>query len=245
MNGLAIEEERLTMTAPSAVAERPEVVVRSRQEIVRLLTGVMMEGALLSIRFPEAKQVVASPLIYVDEPNGMLLLECPPEWRDIMEAGADSLMIACTHEDSAIRFQSGKATIVDLEAVPVAAVDIPEFMWRFQRRREQRHPVTGLTITLNLGFIECDAQMTDLGMSGIGAFHCDAEVRLERGEVLRQCAIALPGVGAIMVDLTVQHQSPAPDVDGRDVTRVGCQFTGLGDGERQLIAHYLDALADR
>jgi c-di-GMP-binding flagellar brake protein YcgR len=244
MNGLAIEGERLTMTAPSAVAERSDVVVRSRQEIVRLLTGVMTEGALLSIHFPDAKQVVVSTLIYLDEPNSMLLLECPPEWRDIMVSGADSMVLACAHDDSAIRFQCGKATIVDLQGVPAAAVEIPDFLWRFQRRCEPRHPAQGLTITLNLGFIECDAQVTDLGMSGIGAFTCDAEVQLERGEILRECAIALPGVGVIKVDLTVQHQTPVPTAGGSGMTRVGCQFIDLSEGVRLLIAHYLDALAD-
>jgi len=176
----------------------------------------------------------------------MLLLECPAEWRAVLEREAgddgDSIMVACTFEQAKVQFQAGRGALVDLDGTAVVGLAIPEFVWRFQRRRDERRRVAGLTITLNLGFIECDAEVTDLSMGGIGMLSCNSEVRLEAGEVLRDCAIALPGMGAIMVDLTVQHQAPMRTADGDTMTRVGCQFTGLSASARQLIAHYLDAL---
>ncbi len=245
MNGLATEEKTFAVMEPSADMESPDFLVRCRQEVLRLLNGIMAEGKLISISFLNADCAVATTLVYVDEPSNMLLLECPPEWQSVMymdSAGGDSIILACAYEGAKIQFQSGKGTIVDLDGTPVVGIEIPEFMWRFQRRRDQRLKVSGLTITLNLGFLECDAEVTDLSMGGIGMFNCDAEVRLEAGEVLRDCAIALPGMGPIMVDLMVQHQTPLRSADGRAVTRVGCQFSGLSESARQLIAHYLDAL---
>ncbi|MEQ1776881.1 MAG: flagellar regulator YcgR PilZN domain-containing protein, partial [Burkholderiales bacterium] len=238
-----IEEEKTAMITSSATLESPDFLVRSRLEVLRLLSGVMCSGTLMSINFLHTDQVAVTSLVYVDEASNMLLLECPHEWQSLMDGGdAESIMLACVYEDAKIQFQSGRGTIVDLDGTTVVGLDIPEFMWRFQRRRDERHKVSGLTITLNLGFIECDAEVTDLSMGGIGMFNCDAEVQLEHGEVLHNCAIALPGVGAIMVDLTVQHQMPMRTADGQAVTRVGCEFSGLSDSARQLIAHYLDAL---
>lgn len=243
MNALAIEEDTSVMMTAAAELESPDFLVRSRQEVLRLLNGVMADATLMSISFLHTDMVGATTIVYVDEASNMLLLECTQEWQDlIVSGGADSIMLACSHENSKLQFQSGKGVVVDLDGTAVVGLEIPEFMWRFQRRRDERHKVSGLTITLNLGFIECDAEVTDLSMGGIGMFNCDADVRLDQGEVLRDCAIALPGVGAIMVDLTVQHQLPVQTADGRAVTRVGCQFTGLSDSARQLIAHYLDAL---
>ncbi len=243
MNTLALEKETVEMMTPSADLESAEFLVRSRQEVLRLLNGAVSAGTLMSISFLHTEHVAVTSLVYVDEPNNMLLFECPADWQCLIDGGdADSIMLACVCEDTKIQFQSGRGTLVKLEGAMVVGLDIPQFMWRFQRRRDERHSVAGLTITLNLGFIECDAEVTDLSMGGIGMFNCDADVQLEHGEVLQNCAIALPGVGAIMVDLTVQHQLPVQTADGRAVTRVGCQFSGLSESARQLIAHYLDAL---
>jgi c-di-GMP-binding flagellar brake protein YcgR len=242
LTGVALEEGNFTMTESSAAVESSEFLVRSRTEVVRLLNEIKASGTLIAVSFPQVDCAAATTLVYVDEVSNMLLLEYPREWRDMMDSGGDSIMLACVYDNAKIQFQAGKGTVVDLDGVPVVGLEIPEFMWRFQRRASPRDKVTGLTITLNLGFSECDAEVTDLSMGGVGMFNCDSEVRLEPGEELRDCAIAIPGMGRIPVDLTVQHQAPVPG-DG-NITRVGCQFTGLNDSARQLIAHYLDALAD-
>ncbi len=242
---VAEEEVYFTMDTTSPV-EPPEFLVRSRKEVLRLLKGIVAEGTLLSVSFLDSEHVAATSLIYLDEASNMLLFECPVEWRDVLESetdvAGDSIMVACAFEGAKIQFQSVRGTLVDLNGTTVVGLAIPEFVWRFQRRRDERHRVAGLTITLNLGFIDCDAEVTDLSMGGIGMMSCNSEVRLEAGEVLRDCSIALPGIGAILVDLTVQHQSPMHTTDGGTMTRVGCQFAGLSASARQLIAHYLDAL---
>jgi c-di-GMP-binding flagellar brake protein YcgR len=245
MSGLASEEGSFTVLESPATVESTEFLVRSKTEVVRLLNEIKAQGTLMAISFPHAEFAAVTTLVYVDETSNMLLLECPPEWQGMLESGdGDSIMLACVYDDARIQFQAGKGTVVDLDGVPVVGLDIPEFMWRFQRRVSPRDKVSGLTITLNLGFSECDAEVTDLSMGGVGMFNCDSEVRLEAGEELRGCAIALPGIGLIPVDLTVQHQTPVQVPGSSTTTRVGCQFTGLSDRARQLIAHYLDALAD-
>jgi len=240
------EEEAFVNPDPAGPMEPPDFLVRSRQEVLRLLNGIQASGTLMSISFLETEKVAATSLIYLDEASNMLLFECPTDWQDVIEGGQggqdDSIMLACTYEDSKIQFQAGTGTLADLNGTTVVGLDIPDFMWRFQRRSDTRHRIAGLTITLNLGFIECDAEVTDLSMGGIGMMSCSSDVQLEAGEVLENCAIALPGVGAIVVNLTVQHQTPMRGVDGREVMRVGCRFAGLTPAARQLIAHYLDAL---
>lgn len=242
---MALNEETFTVMESPAV-DHAEFLVRSKTEVLRLLNEISARGTLLAVSFPQADCAAVTSLIYVDQPSNMLLLEYPPEWRSMIERGDgdDSIMLACVHDDARIQFQAGRGTVVDLDGVPVVAVTIPEFMWRFQRRDAPRQKVSGLTMTLNLGFLECDAEVTDLSMDGVGVFNCDSEVRLEAGEVLRDCKIAIPGAGRIAVDLTVQHQTPMSVPGSGKTTRVGCQFTGLNDRTRQLIAHYLNALAD-
>ena len=237
------DEATVTTMQPTAELLSPDFLVRSRKEILRLLNGAMSAGAQLSIGFLHTEDVESTTIVHVDEPSNMLLLECSSEWRSVIEqGGADSVMLESVFNHAKIQFQATAGTLVDLDGTDVVGLEIPDFLWCFQRRRDVRHKAHGLTITLNLGFIECDAEVTDLSVGGIGMFNCNADLQLDDGEVLHNCAIALPGVGAIQVDLTVQNQTPMQTADGRAAMRVGCQFAGLNDSARQLITHYLESL---
>ncbi len=243
------------MTAPVRGLESPECLVRSREDVIRLCDGIREQGMPLSISFSSFDSVAVSSLIYVDQRSNTLLLEYSPQWQRVQHAmdmhhdihygnSGYSTMLECVYEDSKIQFQSNKGTIADLNGTTMVGLDIPDFMWRFQRRRDRRHKVSGLKVTLNLGFLEADAEVADLGRGGVGMVACDRAVKLEVGEVLHGCTMSLPGVGQILVDLTVRHQSPDQTANGSEVLLVGCEFTGLSDSTRQLIAHYVDALAD-
>lgn len=243
------------MTASATALDSPDFLIRSREDVIRLCNGMREQGVPLSISFSCVDSIAASALIFVDPYSNTLLLEYSPQWQriqgamdmhhDIHHGNIDySTMLQCAYDDSRIQFQCGKSTIADLNGTPVVGLNIPGFMWRFQRRRDRRHKMSGLKVTLNLGFLDADAEVADLGMGGIGMVTCDRAVKLELGEVLHDCAISLPGVGLILVDLTVRHQSPGQTANGSEVILVGCQFTGLGNSTRQLITHYLDGLAD-
>ena len=230
-------------TKTAAPVESSEFLVRSRQEVIRLLNGMVERRADVSISLLNADHVATSTLDYVDETGNTLLLEYPRDWQTSPDAiNGSSIMLECLHEDSRIQFQGGNCMTIELDGKPLVVLDIPQFMWRFHRRRDSRYKVPGLKITLNLGILESEAEVADLSVGGVGVVNCEREVKLDAGEVLRDCHIALPGAGSIAVDLTVQHQAAVQISDGRSVSRVGCQFTGLTDSARQLIAHYLDTL---
>ncbi len=226
--------------------ESSDFLVRSRDEVMRLLNGIMHEQASLSISVMSSDDGVVSKLIEVDEAANLLLLECTPDWRSISERhnGVGSIMLDSMLGDAKIQFQSGFGEVADLNGATVLILNIPEFMWRFQRRRDPRHKVSGLKITLDLGVLASEAEVADIGMGGICVLNCDSALKLEAGEILRGCAIALPGVGKIIVDLTVQHLMPIKLPDGTEAKRVGCQFKQLDESAQQLIAHYLEALAE-
>lgn len=231
------------------VAGAPDFLVRSRHEMVRLLSAMLESGAVLSISVMNSEDAAESTLLDVDEAGNRLLLECPAGWLAMTRHhdSADSLMLTCVLDGAKIQFQSNMGEIVEVDDTRVLSLRMPEFLWRFQRRRGTRLPASGLKIILNLGFTSADAQVYDLGMGGIGVLHCNNALHLLSGETLRGCAITLPGVGQIAVDLTVRHVSPARLQDGpdwREVTRVGCEFTELDSHTQQLLAHCLETLAE-
>lgn len=231
--------------AAGDAADHHDFLIRSRREVLRLLDAMLDQQAPLTITFLNVGCVLSSSMIYVDEHNNTVLLACPPDWATALGEGGDAIMIGCVYEDSKIEFQCGPHAIVDLDGTPVVGLPIPDFMWRFQRRRDPRQRVEGLRIVLNFGFLGAEAQIIDLSLGGIGMINCDDEIKLQVGEVLRDCSIMLPGVGLVAVNLQVQRQTKMVGADGRPLTQVGCQFTGLPDGTRQMLAHFLDAVAGK
>ena len=244
-NLTASQEKIVSMIKAGSAADTQDFLVRSKRDVLRLLNEMLVQDKPVSISLLNADCVVQSSLIYVDADSDTLLLACPPEWAEPLRAAADSIMISCILEHSKIEFQGGAYAIVDLEGAPVVGLPIPEFMWRFQRRSDRRHKVSGLQIVLNMGFLEAEAEVVDLSMSGIGLLNCNREIKLDNGEILPNCSIALPGVGQISVNLAVQHQVEVRLEDGRTVTRVGCKLTGIEDRTRQMITHFLDALVEK
>ena len=251
MNSSAVQDEMSAMTALAMPIESPEVLVRYKINVIRLCNDIREQRVPLSISFSCFDCAAASSLVGVDPRSNTLLLEYSSHWQRVQRVmamfhgDADySIMAECAFADSIVQFQCRKGAISDVKGRAVMELDIPDFMWRFQRRLDQRHKVSGLKVTLNLGLLEVDAEVADLGVGGIGMVTCDRTAELEVGQVLHNSTISLPGVGPILVDLTVRHQSPDQMNNGSDVQLVGCQFTGLSDRTSQLITHYLDALAD-
>jgi flagellar brake protein len=231
--------------ANDAAVRAPELVARTRQEMLRLLDAMLKRETVFTVSFPEAKAALQTSLVYVDASSHMLLMACPPRWAEALQAGKDSVRLSCVFEDARIEFPGGPCVLVDLDDAPVVGLPIPDFMWAFQRRRDPRQKVSGLVIVLNLGFLEAEAEVVDLSTGGVGLIHCNRDIKLDDGEVLNNCSITLPGVGRIPLNLVVQHQREVVLADGSEVTRAGCRFSGLTDHSRQLIAHYIEALANQ
>ncbi len=243
---LSAHEFKVVMNATGA-AVSPDFLVRSRHEMMRVLWGMLDAGTVITIHFMNSEDVVETALADVDEVANCLLLECPLDWRGVAprHGEGESIMLGCVLDDAKIQFQSDAGEVIEVDGTRLLRLAIPDFMWRFQRRRDARYPTAGLKITLNLGFGTTEAGLADLGMGGAAVLVCDNALQLQVGEVLSACAIALPGVGQIVVDLTVQHLTPVRTPDGRTVVRVGCQFAQMDDSARQLMAHCLEALAER
>ena len=244
LNDFATSTRALAAMETLGINDNPEYLVRARGEVLRVLRGMLDAGVRVTLNFPNDVRTAVSGLIFIDENTNSLLLEYPAEWKTLVDTAAvEGIMLSCVFDDAKIEFQGGVAIVEDMGGSAVIRFDLPEFLWRFQRRGDQRHALSGLKMNLNLGFLEAEGEITDLSRGGIGVVYCEPDVQLQPGEVLEGCTVTLPGVGQIAVDLKVQHQAASRAPDGRDATRVGCEFSGLSASARQMIARYLDALS--
>ena len=245
MSNLATHSNVMRLVEPRDAAEPQDFVVRARSEVLRMLDAIQTRQIPLTITFLSVSCVLPSSLIYVDDASNTLLMACPPDWETACSEGGDAIMIGCVFEDAKVEFQCGSHALVDLDGTPVVGFPIPEFIWRFQRRRDPRYKVAGLQIVLNFGFLDAEAEVIDISLGGIGMVNCNEEIQLEVGEMLPNCAIRLPGVGEIAVDLQVQRLTKTAGHQGQSMTQVGCQITGLPEAKRQMLAHFLDGIAGK
>ena len=244
LNDFATSTRALEAMETLGINDNPEYLVRAKSEVLRELRAMLDAGVRLTLNFPSDARTASSVMIFIDENANSLLLEYPVEWKTLADTAAvEGIMLSCVFDDAKIEFQGGVAIVEDMGGSPVIRFDLPEFLWRFQRRSDQRHALSGLKMNLNLGFLEAEGEITDLSRGGIGVVYCEPDVQLQPGEVLEGCTVTLPGVGQIAVDMKVQYQAASRAPDGRDATRVGCEFSGLSASARQMIARYLDALS--
>ena len=66
--------------ANDAAVRAPDLVARTRQEMLRLLDAMLKRETVFTVSFPEAKAALQTSLVYVDASSHMLLMACPPRW---------------------------------------------------------------------------------------------------------------------------------------------------------------------
>ena len=219
------------------------VLVRNRREILHVLREMLEQSVPLTLSMTDSAALARGPLVYIDEGNNMLLVECPREAARGLQKAEGGVIVACEFEGAKIEFQSATLSLTEVDGMPVVGVELPEFLWRFQRRRNQRYDARALKITLNMGFIDADARVTNLSQGGVGVVCLGADLHLTVGETLHACTISLPGVGEIRADLAVRHLTPSRDESGSDVILAGCEFTGMSAHARNLMTRYLEGVS--
>ncbi|MEQ1776880.1 MAG: flagellar regulator YcgR PilZN domain-containing protein [Burkholderiales bacterium] len=224
-----------------------EFLIRGKSEVMRILSALADARIAVSVSLGGMENPETSRLLEADEASNTLLLECPPTWQTCIGASdKPGVMLVCQHDNSKIQFPGLGPVLGERDGTATVRIDAPPFLWRFRRRRHERHEIPNgppLKIMLNLGFSESEAEIADISLSGVGAIHCDPDMNLDQNELLRDCVISLPGVGRITANLTVRHVSPVALPDkGAGSLRVGCEFAGMSDEARNMISAYLSSL---
>lgn len=240
--------EQALRAAPPDEVDQNKYLTRSRAEILNILDDVRALGGAVFVYIGLEENFCVSSILHVDRDAGSILfdhtLDRYKNRPGLLEKA--SLMFECDYTGAKMGFQSAQAREALWEGRPALRIPTPEFVWWFQRRRQLRcavHPFDSLKITLSLGGSpNVEADVVDVNLSGLGLVTRALDVNLEAGQVLSDCAMILPGVGRIVLDLQVKHANPLPTDQGGLVKRIGCQLMDLSADLQQLIKHYVMGL---
>ncbi|HKK14431.1 MAG TPA: flagellar regulator YcgR PilZN domain-containing protein [Gammaproteobacteria bacterium] len=197
-------------------------------QMLSLLRRVQESRELLTVSLSDDPHSYTSAILRVDPDTAHFLLdELKPATGHERLLTAGSLRASCRHRGIEISF------IATLQEVGMAAgiafyrMGLPEVIHYQQRRAHFRVPV-GRALALpvhltldgqNLG----EGEVRDLSVGGLG-IRVSGPVPLERGQIVDQCAIAVPDGPSILTQVEVRFISRREDAAP---AQIGARFLNL------------------
>ncbi|MFN7183713.1 flagellar brake protein [Thermomonas haemolytica] len=212
-------------------------------EIRHHLQRLVGERSALSVRPDNTASALPTILLKVDAAG--LLIDVPAS-RSVQDAwlAAPLLRFEGSIDRAALRFSTGPALLDAFENGAAFRLPIPERVLYLQRREFMRREPPAGTLFCRLRLDEgerereVDATIRDIGGGGLAVVATRSQVRLQVGDVLRDCRIDLPELGEVEVSLQVRHIISRGHL-GPDVTQAGCEFVNLTPVAQRKLFRYL------
>lgn len=221
-----------------------QYLVTQRQEIIRLLRGVMLARTMIAVYWDPHHDPALSSLVAVDPAKDELILERGPSaFAADNILASQQITCATVFERVHIQFASGRPKTVLHEGTPCLRLDFPRELLRMQRREYYRlttsviNPVKCL-LNQNERFEE--TVVVDISVGGVGILALGEGVELKSGEIFHGCRIALPNSGEYALSLRVCSTFELTLKNGKLSHRAGCQFIDLPPSVETEIQRYVN-----
>ncbi len=208
-------------------------MLRTPEEIMRVLNSLVMRGEPIISDLGGGKRVFRSRLRFVDPARAYI----------IIELGADELANktllarprATFHAEPGgwqVEFAAADPRMTSPnEGAPGIKLRFPEIVAGHRRRADERTdapPRKELRCVIDeAGFMPFDGTMTIVSKGGIGFLQYDPKISLEPGTVLKGCRIYSAEGDSIVVDMEVRYSQLLDLADGKQVESSGCCFLNL------------------
>ena len=140
-----------------------------------------------------------------------------------------------------VRFRTGPARLDSHDGHPALRLPVPDRIVHLQRRELMRRepPPGALRCTLPASadsHTPVRATIRDIGGGGLAVLVPESALRLQVGEVLRQCRLEIPDAGPLEVDLEICH---VREISTGSVQQAGCRFVDLPATAQSRLLRYL------
>lgn len=221
--------------------------LRTRNEIIFILRGLLASTDHLTIYFNEGQDFLLSAVIQVDD-EGLVL-----DYGGNMEANAralaaERLFCVTTHDKIRIQFALRGLRQIVYEGRPAFRAALPESVLRLQRREYYRlttpiaHPIKCQIPVMKEGGLcttVMEANVVDISGGGLAMMVPPVGLIFSSGDVFENCRIELPDVGVVITTLEVRNVFDVTLRTGSQVARAGCQFANLPGPMLTLIQRYI------
>lgn len=218
------------------LADEDAQPVRDRARIVKLLTELQEQHALITVALPATNELYNSAVLAVSSANGTVTLDelTPPEGHASL-LKQRTMQVFTRLDGVSLRFASELVDAGQEGGIPLYRVRLPEVVYHGQKRSHYRVRVAlGLKVPVSLSHEDAQAlngQLRDLSIGGFGAaFPLSAQIR--QGQRIEAGWIDLPGGTTLSCGLEIRYA--APDPVHREL-RVGAAFLGLTPAQERAV----------
>jgi flagellar brake protein len=211
-----------------------QLLVRSGQEIARLL-GAMLQDADVLIASPRKAEVIfISRLLEVEPRDDYIVVECADYKQSNTSLLAEkSPRFYCSHRGLSYRFAARNPHEIKHRGAVAIRAGFPTAMLVQQRRSHDRVRIPApipVRCEVPFGVLSFDAAVTDISLEGVGVLVFSPDIRMEAGSRIEGARIVAPKRKPITVSLEVDSVKRVRRADGRPANRAGCRlFAAPGD----------------
>ncbi|AON54390.1 flagellar brake protein [Herbaspirillum seropedicae] len=210
--------------------------VRSRREIISLLTSMMEKNQLLSLMIKGGSESVITSILEVDADEDAITLDAAPSAM-LNESIVSSKQIdfEAIYNSIRITFAVEGARQIEYQGRPALQVDIPESLVRLQRREFFRIPTPiakPLRCTFRItqpdgSFVTVVTMLNNISAGGVGITDEKKLLSTTPGVIYEDCQLELGDNTLVSVKLQVRDCKEFKMTNGKIVNRFGCQFIDI------------------
>ena len=205
--------------------------VTHKQEILRLLHGIIEARSLAALYWDPHQDPVLSTLLAADPQHGELILERGPDSQGASRMLDRPSVVCATHYEKVhIQFEGLHPRAATHEGIPALRVDFPGELLRMQRREYYRlttSVIKPVKCLINQDGKFVDTTVLDISVGGLGILSMAEGSEIKAGDVYHGCRIALPNAGEYAISLQVCTTFELTLKNGKTSLRAGCQFIDL------------------
>ncbi len=210
--------------------------VRSRREIISLLTSMMEKNQLLSLLIKGGSESVITSILDVDADEDAITLDAAPS-ATLNDSIVSSKQISfeAIYNSIRITFSVDGARLIEYQGRPALQVDVPESLVRLQRREFFRIPTPiakPLRCTFRItqpdgSFVTVITMLNNISAGGVGITDEKKLLSATPGVIYEDCQLELGDNTLVSVKLQVRDCKEFKMTNGKIVNRFGCQFIDI------------------
>jgi c-di-GMP-binding flagellar brake protein YcgR len=226
--------------------EYSQYFLYSEVEILAVLRSIIQKGALTTAYFDQGQSFFLTSMIALQSDNTELIIDVgSSEEINGKALKADNLIFTALVDKVKIQFAMKCLRRAEYHGHPVFIGTIPKHLLRLQRREFFRlsTPVLNplrLCATLEPDKRAIDLLLLDISGGGVGLMvPLDLAGLLEKGQVLENCKVLLPGEGLLVVKLCIRNLFDVTARSGARYVRVGFEFVDLPMARLSAVQRYI------
>ena len=212
-------------------------MLRTPEEIVRVLNSLVMRGETITSDLGGGKRLFHSRLRFVDPARTYIIVDLSTD--DLANKALLARSRATFHaEPGGWRIEFAAAdprSTSPHEGAPGIRLRFPELVAGHRRRADDRVETAATTelrcVIDEEGVMPFEGTMANVSKGGIGFLQYDPKISLEPGTVLKGCRIFSIDGNSIVVDMEVRYSQLLDLPEGGQVESSGCCFLNLSPEE--------------